>query len=727
MAKSPSGALALRIHTTFVDTTADQPPPAAAAYAYSSGGRLLAHADIDPESGQATLQLPVGEAPTGVRVLLGPPPARGDKPDLEELLRRGAVEQHLRLEPGRELPPLQLEIFPDSWRFWLLGLCVVRGTVLKRVVRDGVGVDLPVCHATVEIHEVDPLHLILPRLPQAVIDRLRDVISGRVPPQPGPFPDPLPDPFPDPVPEPFPPFPPGPGPDPSPLRAVSARRVQLQAASHHGVDAGAIEALHAASGSAALRFSAISGSDLAFRQALLESAVLIRPILCWLYPRFVAMKLIRTVTTDDCGHFRALIFKGCHHHDQPDLYFRVRQRIFGFFDVVIHAPTPIACHTWWDYACGSEVTLHVSHPLAITCRPCPPIIAGDNWVLFMAIGNHPLSLIHGTGQSLIPSTTAGNRGLTSGLAPWGGTLRPRLEFDSALRENLGVKYYRLSWKRDAESDADYRPLVGDIARHYAHMVGTDLVLDAYPLGPNTVGGNGGLFEIPPAVPPLGQWSLPDVVADTASGVFNSAAGDGTPLLDDRIQLRVELFDSAGAAVDIAAKGIRYFVPTSTDLSATVNTVDASTPGLNLLVGNTMVVDLHVNNASCTAGIAAPSISGVVADDCCGVLEYGPADTVTMPWTASHPQGYATYGFGVVRGAQGVFASSGAVAAGSFSASRSVYQLMNDNLPPGCVEGGCTVAGFSENLHVYAMATDGWSRQSQYDDGDVRAFVLAPLD
>jgi hypothetical protein len=51
--------------------------------------------------------------------------------------------------------------------------------------------------------------------------------------------------------------------------------------------------------------------------------------------------------------------------------------------------------------------------------------------------------------------------------------------------------------------------------------------------------------------------------------------------------------------------------------------------------------------------------------------------------------------------------------------------MNDNLPPGCSEGGCTVAGFSENLRVYAMATNGWNRQSQYDAGDVRAFVLAP--
>jgi hypothetical protein len=715
MARASSDSRSLRINTTFVDTSTDAKLPASAAYAYSAGGRLLAFADVDPKSGHATLQLPTSSEPTGVRVLVGPALPRGEEPDLEELLRRGAVERHLRVEPKLELPALEFEIFPDVWHCWLAGLCVVKGTVLKRIVRDGLPVDFPVCHATVEIYEVDPFYLIVPKLPPLVIDRLREVITGRIP----PIPEPLPDPFPE---EPLPPIP---EPDPPPFRTFAAKTAAQRSASTHRVDAEAIEALHAASGTGALRFAAISGSDLAFRQALIEHAVLIRPILCWLFPRFVTMQLIRTVTTDDCGHFRTRIFKGCHNHDQPDLYFKVRQRIFGFFDVVIHAPTPIACHTWWNYTCGSEVTLHVTHPLAITCRPCPPIIAGDNWVLFMAIGNHPLSLIHGTGQSLIPATTSTNRGLTSGLAPWGGTLRPRLEFDNALRESLGVKYYRLSWKRNAEADSDYKPLIGDIARHYAHMVGTDLVLDAYPLGPNTVGGNGGLFEIPPAVPPLGQWSLPNVVADTSSGVFNSAAGDGTPLLDGKIQIRVELFDNAGAAVNIAAKGIRYFVPTSTDLSGTVHTVDASTPGLNLVAGNTMVITLHVNNEACGAGIAAPSIGGATADPCCGVLEYGAGDTVTMPWTASHPHGYATYGFGVVRGIQGVFSSSGAVAGGSFSATRTVYQLMNDNLPPGCAEGGCTVAGFSENLHVYAMATDGWSRQSQYDDGDVRAFVLAP--
>jgi hypothetical protein len=39
---------------------------------------------------------------------------------------------------------------------------------------------------------------------------------------------------------------------------------------------------------------------------------------------------------------------------------------------------------------------------------------------------------------------------------------------------------------------------------------------------------------------------------------------------------------------------------------------------------------------------------------------------------------------------------------------------------------CDVAGFAEDLYVSAMATDGWSRLSQYDSNPPpQAFVLAP--
>jgi hypothetical protein len=35
-----------------------------------------------------------------------------------------------------------------------------------------------------------------------------------------------------------------------------------------------------------------------------------------------------------------------------------------------------------------------------------------------------------------------------------------------------------------------------------------------------------------------------------------------------------------------------------------------------------------------------------------------------------------------------------------------------------------VAGFSENLHVDSLATDGWTSELGYDANAVRAFVLS---
>lgn len=686
MAKSSQQKYSLRLAAEFLQAGSEDRRPAVAAYAYSQGGQLLAHADLDAK-GKGQLDFAAAAAPTAVRVVLGPAP-EGKQPSApDELLRRGAMEQHLRLD-SRETQVVNFQVYPDVWRYWLLGLCLVKGTVLKRVVRDGVSIDFPVCRATVEIYEVDPLWIVLPKLPADVLAHLREILAGTQPPLPLP----------------------GPGP------------VEIGIASTHRIDAPALAALHAASGNA-LRFAAISGSTQAFQQALIDHAALIRPLLCWLYPRFVTMQLIGTASTDECGHFRRYIFKSFNNPDQPDLYFKVTQRLFGFLDVTIYAPTPVACHTWWNYACGSEVTLYTTHPLAITCKPCLPVIAGNNWVLFMAVGNFPLSRIHGSGASLQGATNPTNLGLTDGGAPWGGTLRPRLEFDSALRDGLGVTYYRLSWKRDAEPATAYRPLIAAINRHYAHMVGTDLVLDAYQLGPQTKGSESALFEIPPTLPPAGQWSIADAVADTASGAFDTVAADGTPLLDGKVQLRVELFDAAGAPVDVATLGIDYYVPTSTDLSGTVQTEKASL--LGLVSGNSMVITLHANNEQCTAGIDPPTIGASSADACCGTLVYDPGDNVSMSWQAAHPHGYASYNFGVVRGAQGVYSASGPVGAGSFSASRSVEQLLNDNLPAGCVEDGCTVAGFGENVYVIAAATDGWSRQSQYDASGTRAFVLKP--
>ena len=46
--------------------------------------------------------------------------------------------------------------------------------------------------------------------------------------------------------------------------------------------------------------------------------------------------------------------------------------------------------------------------------------------------------------------------------------------------------------------------------------------------------------------------------------------------------------------------------------------------------------------------------------------------------------------------------------------------------PVALAGLFETAGFAEDLYVSALATDGWSRLSQYDSSPPpRAFVLAP--
>jgi hypothetical protein len=679
--------------------------PKGVAYAFSAGGKLLDRESLDAK-GTAVLSFPASEEPQSVRVLVGPEAGK-EEIQVTELTRRGAAGRRIRVEPKELNPSLEIDVIPDHWRCWLLGLCFVRGRLLKRVEREGIPVDLPVCHATVEVYEVDPLFLVIPRLPEYVIEGIRDFIVRE------PFP-PIPPEFPERIPEPFPP-PPSPGPFP-PGPGFRSRAAALPQAAAAALQAGA------AATSADFQFLVKNATLPQLRQIFAKNVDLLRPILCALYPRFVTKQLVATATTDECGRFQTFFFKGCNNPDTPDLYFIAKQRLFGFFNLTIYEPTPVACHTFWDYSCGSEITLYTSHPLAMTCSPCPSVNAPNNWVLAMAVGNLPLSRIYGSSIPLQATTTPDNKGLTDGGAPFGGLLRLRLEFDNSLRETLGVKYYRVSYRKGTAGA--FTPLSGSVVRHYTLEIGGDLVLKVYPLGPFVVGAQANLFEIPPALPPEGQWSFPDLLEDLTSAKFPTS--DLAPAAEHgKYQLKVDLFDAAGTLLNIAAKGIVYRVPAVTDLSGDIDTDDAA--GLGLVFDddgdgkNSFIMTLHVDNNECTAAIAAPTLDGTPAGDDCGVLEYDPDSpgSVTMNYTASHPQGFATYRFVLYRGVNPLTppTTSGPVGSGSFSTTQTVPYLL----------GSCRVAGYSENVDVWASATDGWSRLSRYDDHAVRAFVLAPQE
>src|SRR5690242_2301911 len=230
--KENTRTVELQVNAALLELSENDTRPDVAAYAYSAGGKLLDTRPIDAR-GSVSLKLPLAGDATSVRVLIGPrlPKDAG----LDEVLRRGAQESHLRVDAKTARTSIDFTILRDDWLCWLRSLCTVRGTLLKRISSGGVNLDLPVCHARVEIFEVDPLWIILPKLPIDILQKIRDIIIDprRIPlPIPGP----------------------GPGPDPAPFAIPSA------ASSEHVMDDATAAALKAVTETTELRFLAQTGS-----------------------------------------------------------------------------------------------------------------------------------------------------------------------------------------------------------------------------------------------------------------------------------------------------------------------------------------------------------------------------------------------------------------------------------------------------------------------------------
>ena len=140
-----------------------------------------------------------------------------------------------------------------------------------------------------------------------------------------------------------------------------------------------------------------------------------------------------------------------------------------------------------------------------------------------------------------------------------------------------------------------------------------------------------------------------------------------------------------------------------------------------ILANKLVI--LVNNQSCIALIGLPSIDGVAADSICGTLRYAspPSGNVIMPFAVSHPAGFATYSFTLLKGVNGLTPPStgGEVTGAPSQITATVATLLGPCVaPPG-------VAGFSEYIYVTAKAINGEVRQGQYDASAAIAFVLAP--
>ena len=145
----------------------------------------------------------------------------------------------------------------------------------------------------------------------------------------------------------------------------------------------------------------------------------------------------------------------------------------------------------------------------------------------------------------------------------------------------------------------------------------------------------------------------------------------------------------------------------------------------IVLSTTPAVKFRVDNNQCRAMLSPPRV-GASAADACGILRYTAlTDTVTLTFTAAHPNNFADFSFGLIRGHSNppppviAGATSGPVSAATNPGT--VTGTVAGLLGP-CAAGG--MAAFAESLYVAARANNGWSRQSQYDASDLLAFTLA---
>jgi hypothetical protein len=123
----------------------------------------------------------------------------------------------------------------------------------------------------------------------------------------------------------------------------------------------------------ATRSALTSSSITVVKQALLDNIAIIRPWICWwpwIWPYFCRCDEITTVITDHQGRFETNIWYPCF-GDHPDLHFWVEYCIGGVWTTVYNPPA--CCDTYWNYVCGSEVTVRVTDPRVPWCGDDPPL------------------------------------------------------------------------------------------------------------------------------------------------------------------------------------------------------------------------------------------------------------------------------------------------------------------------------------------------------------------
>jgi hypothetical protein len=401
----------------------------------------------------------------------------------------------------------------------------------------------------------------------------------------------------------------------------------------------------------------------------------------------------------------------------------------------------LPCWTYWNYPCGSEVTIHVSDPRVPSCEDDPNLNGKQVWVI--SVGRTvSIGEIYTSAAGTLEGMVREPFGSGEQDYVFGGKLEPRVWFGRTALLADGITHYLWSVRPLGGSDSDWTPLDRQVIRHYTTPGGTAPV-DV--MGPEPGGVNVGRFRIQPPNPPAGgiDWLVADEREDLASSHFVTSAppvptipppcGVADPEAG-KYELKLELFDSTGTLVVWPVRGItgRYATNeapfgTGTVLTDPVDSYHQIVNGSGQMVAFRMV--LHVDNSRSAAEIQAVSGSGISVDPDCGVVTLtGNAPTLDVVFNAGRPNGHARFSFQTERGLSTNIPQASATGGVTDASANGFTQsppctYTKTGLSATTLLGTCDQGAFSETLWVWALTVDGYNRLSGLDAFDVAAFML----
>jgi hypothetical protein len=652
----------------------------------------------------------------------------------ESLLKKsGAFEAVLNFGEANVLDIFRLPSNIDDYFRWRF--CRVTGHLNKNFIIDGLLKNIPVCHARVHICEVDPILIHWPILPDIIFvdirDRFRRIFREKIDLReinPNP-PDPI-------------------GPvakalkQPLPLRMLKTSSKAIDQVKLHALP----DLPHE------VQSGLLSDNIQTIKDTIRLNYRILYPYFCYwplYYHWFYSHQEIATVYSDCNGKFDSWYFI-YNNNDQPDIYIWVEVCINGNW-VTVYRPN-IPCNTWWNYACGTDINITLTHPGIKPCE-CAPLPGSIVWVKRVGNGTSVRRIALHASSASTPSVFSDARGLTNStsvqgnsyVSPFTNSFPYYIQFGDGFPSGA-VTHFR--WKYRRVANASLTPVAdsfhaqeGALSKPYTYQ-GTNASGDtvfytgALPLDVTLAGGK--IYKIPHVEAsvdtgiPTAEWDQ-----DTAS-IYVEASGMENGLYE----YVLELCDAAGNTQVVADPVFQVdsLLPSPPN-PASVPAEDVDTAYLvknaaGHVIGFRFLLRIDNDRTTCSiddAVVLNADGTGSTTDTICGFANYKDKATghMLLRFDAQQLHRYASYAFNVYKG-NGI-----PIAAASISGQvpePTAFAIVNGSLTGYQVQptlaqllGSCTRASFAEHLSVTAWHTNGSQRIDNYDSSDIASFAIEPVE